>query len=66
MIAAFFEFLAGLFIQFVWKGCLNFIGASIRFPFSKKKFKQLLEDGMSPLTGIAAVFITTVVILGLK
>nr|WP_294908398.1 hypothetical protein [uncultured Lacibacter sp.] len=63
---AFFEFVAELFIQVVWEGVLNFIGACIRFPFSKKKFKQLLEDGMSPLTGIAAVVIIIVMILGLK
>ena len=63
---AFFEFVAELLIQLVWEGVLNLIGACIRFPFSKKKFKQLLEDGMSPLTGIAAVVIIIVMILGLK
>ncbi|NCU03087.1 MAG: hypothetical protein GXC73_03790 [Chitinophagaceae bacterium] len=63
---AFFEFVAELFIQIVWESVLNFTGACIRFPFSKKKFKQLLEDGMSPLTGIAAVVIIIVMIPVLK
>jgi hypothetical protein len=61
---AFFEFVAELFIQIVWEGVLNFVGACIRFLFSKKKFKELLEDGMSAFTGV--VFVVIVIVLVLK
>ena len=63
---AFFEFVAELFIQLIFEGVLNFVGACIRFLFGKKKFKELLEDGKSPVTGVAAVFVIITMIFVLK
>jgi hypothetical protein len=61
---AFFEFVAELFIRVVWEGLMNFIGACIRFLFVKKKFKELMEDRISPLIGV--VFVTIAIVLILK
>jgi hypothetical protein len=63
---AFFELIGEFFIQFVWEGALNFVGATIRFLFFRKSFREILNDGINPTVGLVCIGVIVLLIVFLK
>ena len=63
---AFFELIGEFFIQFIWEGALNFVGATIRFLFLRKKFREILNDGINPSVGLAGIGVIVLLVVFLK
>jgi hypothetical protein len=50
------------FIDFITGGFFNYMGAAVRFPFSKKKFSSLAEERLSNSVGM---LVMTILLIGL-
>ena len=60
------DFTGEAFVQIVWEGVLDFIGACVKFPFSRKRFREVIKDGANPLIGVAVVGMIIFLVIFLK
>lgn len=54
---AFLEFIFEIFLQAVWEGVLRFVGACVRFVFTRENFQESFQNGSSPLIGLGVLFL---------
>lgn len=60
------EFILEFLIQIVWEGVLRFVGACVRFIFSKDNFQESLRNDSSPLIGLGCLFLFIAVFFWFK
>lgn len=63
---ALLEFIVEVFIQAFWEGVLRFVGACIRFIFSKDNFQESFRNDNSPLIGLGCLFLFIAVFFWFK
>jgi hypothetical protein len=54
---ALLEFLFEIFVQAVWEGVLRFVGACVRFVFTREDFQRSFQNNNCPLIGLGVVFL---------
>ncbi len=47
------DFVGEIFVQLIWEGALRFVGACIRFIFTKESFAEALKNEKSSSIGFA-------------